>query len=574
MEDLKFNYYSELVSGFIGKVSVNSIITEHGITLPEMKFDSEQALNIAFVGQYNAGKSSLIKALTGNVDIKIGSGVTTDEVGKYHYKGLVIWDTPGILAGKREQHDQASFAAMDEADLLIYVITNELFDDVVGAAFRDLCFAKARDKEILLVINKSQSDSGLQETKLNSIAEVLEPKIPEDFPIVFVDAESYFDALEESDIDDKQELMELSNIEGFISAIDSFCQDRGLLGKVTTPLGILHTQLSDLLGKLAAEDPMQDALVELLQQKMRILKNSQKQLQEDFDAHLGVMEGDIIHIGDLVAEAIDDGLSEEDFKLIQQKSIDNVTKKTAATQSQIYNSVDEALSRLESDLDELDASPLAESLKTALSDHFQAADKITESPDFDISHQNIGDQYKASVKTQQTLKSAEKGFSWLSNQAINKTAKEGVKAASGSNLHKAVLEVGHFFGTKFKPHQAVKIADKIGSAAKFIGPVMALIGVIVQINDDYQQDKRTNDLIAARRDVRKSYRDVYVDLKKEFTNKMIELSDNCYKSELDRVSAALLDIQTSSKNNIEQRQEVETVLSELNSLREKLALDH
>ena len=103
---------------------------------------------------------------------------------------------------------------------------------------------------------------------------------------------------------------------------------------------------------------------------------------------------------------------------------------------------------------------------------------------------------------------------------------------------------------------------------------MALIGVIVQINDDYQQDKRTNDLIAARRDVRKSYRDVYVDLKKEFTNKMIELSDNCYKSELDRVSAALLDIQTSSKNNIEQRQEVETVLSELNSLREKLALDH
>lgn len=573
MEDLKFNQYRNLISEFLTKVSIDSLITKHGINLSEMCFDSTDELNIAFIGQYSAGKSSLIKGLTGLNDILIGSGVTTDTVNKYHYKELVIWDTPGILAGKREQHDEASFAAMDQADLLIYVITNELFDDVVGAAFRDLCFAKGREKEILLVINKSQSDSGTTETKLNSIAEVLEPKIPEDFPIVFVDAESYFEALDEEDINDKQELIALSNIEGFIEAIDCFSQDRGLLGRVTTPLALLHTKLTELLERLAAEDPMQETLVELLQQKMRILKSSRKQLQEDFDAHVGVLESEITQVGDVVAESIEDSLSEEDFKQIQDQAAADATKKIQATQQHVEKNVDAVLTALESDLHELDASPLAESLKAALSDHFKTIENIAGAPDIDIQNQNIGDRQRASVKTQQTLKSANKGFSWLSKQAINKTAKEGAKAASGSNLHKVVIDVGHFFGTKFKPHQAVKLAEKIGSAAKFIGPVMAAIGVIVQINDDVQQDKRSNNLTAARRKVRNDYRDLFSDLKQEFTDRMDKLSDSCYKAEIEGVEEALFDIKNSSQSNIEQREEIETAISELNDLREKLVLN-
>lgn len=461
---------------------------------------------------------------------------------------------------------------MDRADLLVYVITNELFDDVVGAAFRDLCFTKGREKEILLVVNKSQRDSGTVETKLNGIAEVLEPRIPEDFPVVFVDAESYFESLEEEDEEDRVELMALSNFSGFIEAIDNFAQERGLLGKVTTPLATIHTQLEELLGKLAAEDPTQEALVELLQQKMRILKSSKKQLQEQFDGNLAEMEQNILLIGDELAETVDDGLNEADFKQIQLRSADDVLAKVKQTQLKLEKIVDSALSTLESDLQELDASPLAESLKAALNDHFQATDQLNASADIEIETHNIGDKYETSVKTQQTLKSAEKGFSWLSNQAINKTAKEGMKAASGSNLHKAVLEVGHFFGTKFKPYQAINIAEKIGSAAKFIGPVMALIGVIVQINDDIQHEKRAADLISARRDIRKNYREIFLELKHEFVKRMDELSVSCYAAEIGSVSEALKDLQNTSEANLDQRQAVEKAISELNNLRDKLVL--
>lgn len=570
MEELKFNQAKQMVSAFIADLSKRNKLTELGLSFPNQDEYQNSKLNIAFVGQYSSGKSSLIKGLTGLDDIPIGSGVTTDQVTKYDYKDLVVWDTPGILAGEREQHDEASFAAMDQADLLVYVITNELFDDVVGAAFRDLCFTKGREKEILLVVNKSQRDSGTVETKLNGIAEVLEPRIPEDFPIVFVDAESYFESLKEEDEEDRAELMALSNFSGFIEAIDKFSQERGLLGKVTTPLAAIHTQLEELLGKLAAEDPTQEALVELLQQKKRILKYSQKQLQEQFDGNLAEMEQNILLIGDELAESVDDGLNEADFKQIQLRSADDVLAKVKQTQLKLEKIVDSALSTLESDLQELDTSPLAESLKAALSDHFQASDQLNANAVIDIETHNIGDKYESSVKTQQTLKSAEKGFSWLSNQAINKTAKEGMKAASGSNLHKAVLEIGHFFGAKFKPYQAINIAEKLGSAAKFIGPVMALIGVIVQINDDIQQEKRAADLIAARRDIRKNYREIFLELKIEFVKRMDELSTSCYTTEIRHVSEALQDLQSTSEANIEQRQQIEKAISELNNLRDRL----
>ena len=147
-----------------------------------------------------------------------------------------------------------------------------------------------------------------------------------------------------------------------------------------------------------------------------------------------------------------------------------------------------------------------------------------------------------------------------------------MKAASGSNLHKAVLEVGHFFGAKFKPYQAINLAEKIGSAAKFIGPVMAVIGVFVQINDDIQQEKRAADLIAARRDIRKNYREIFLEFKHEFVKRMDELSTSCYTVEIGRVSEALQDLQNTSEANIEQRQEVEKAISELNNLRDRLVL--
>ena len=69
------------------------------------KLGDEERLKIAFVGQHNAGKSTIISALTGNRQIKISNNVETDVPEDYRWEGVLLTDTPGLYAGKKEEHD-------------------------------------------------------------------------------------------------------------------------------------------------------------------------------------------------------------------------------------------------------------------------------------------------------------------------------------------------------------------------------------------------------------------------------------------------------------------------------------
>jgi hypothetical protein len=53
----------------------------------------------------------------------------------------------------------------------------------------------------------------------------------------------------------------------------------------------------------------------------------------------------------------------------------------------------------------------------------------------------------------------------------------------------------------------VKIADKIGKGAKFLGPAMAIFGVGMQMYDDYQQSEHAKEIIKIKRDIRKSFKE-------------------------------------------------------------------
>ena len=70
---------------------------------------------------------------------------------------------------------------------MVFVILGELFDDLMGEHFRDLAFTRDKATEILLVVNKMGMDPGMPEIKLPDIAEVTEPRSPEDFGTVFID---------------------------------------------------------------------------------------------------------------------------------------------------------------------------------------------------------------------------------------------------------------------------------------------------------------------------------------------------------------------------------------------------
>lgn len=116
--------------------------------------ESADTIKIVFAGQYSAGKSSILKMLTGCTDIAIGGGITTQQTHEYFWNGLKVVDTPGIGTELRPDHDEIAYSEIAAADILVYVITYNLFDDQIGKNFRKLAIDKDKASEMILVINK------------------------------------------------------------------------------------------------------------------------------------------------------------------------------------------------------------------------------------------------------------------------------------------------------------------------------------------------------------------------------------------------------------------------------------
>lgn len=74
-------------------------------------------ITVALVGQYNAGKSTTISALTGRRDIKIDSDIATDTTAAYDWNGIKLIDTPGLFTDRKD-HDEITYEAISKADLL------------------------------------------------------------------------------------------------------------------------------------------------------------------------------------------------------------------------------------------------------------------------------------------------------------------------------------------------------------------------------------------------------------------------------------------------------------------------
>ena len=97
--------------------------------LPQRQSDK---IKLVFAGQYSAGKSTIIKMLTGNESIATGAEITTQEAHSYDWNGLEITDTPGVHTTLRPDHDEISYEAIASADMLVFVVTNELFDSYIA----------------------------------------------------------------------------------------------------------------------------------------------------------------------------------------------------------------------------------------------------------------------------------------------------------------------------------------------------------------------------------------------------------------------------------------------------------
>ena len=134
--------------------------------LPTSVAPEEGPVRVIFAGQYSAGKSTIIKALTGRQDIAVGADITTQKSHEYDWNGISVVDTPGVHTEVRPDHDRLTYRAISEADLLVFVVTNEQFDAHIAKHFRKLAVERGKAHEMMLAVNKMRipvnlsSDSG------------------------------------------------------------------------------------------------------------------------------------------------------------------------------------------------------------------------------------------------------------------------------------------------------------------------------------------------------------------------------------------------------------------------------
>lgn len=462
------------------------------LPLPETMKPSEGAIKLVFVGQYSSGKSSIIKMLSG-IDTEIGAGIKTQEAHTYTWGDLEIVDTPGIHTEIRPDHDEKSYYEINHAALLIFVVTNEGFDDRMGNHFRKLAIEQDRGKNMVLVVNKMDrtsmgNTSEQQEIIAKDLQKVIAPFTKENLYLSFLDTESYFAQQEETDRELKNLLLEQSGYEKFVANLNSFVASRGVLSKIQAPLETLKNAITNVIGE--SEDLSVDrdieAAEELLRRRQKTLRDGKRQVDAAIDEIVATLCSKIRTEGSKAASNIVEGITkdeaERNVKNAQAKADDYIVD----YEKQIINRINSICENVDQELSSINKSAFAGSVPLNL-DNLTSTRDENGSPLFDYSSLT---------------------------QNVSTTTKGVTKTFLGKNASSLIKDVGHFFDYKFAPWESIKYA-------KYLGWVAAAATIFMTIRDflnaDDKRREAEDNLRKAREQIQNSFDEVAEKVRGELT---------------------------------------------------------
>ena len=457
----------------------------------------DESVQVVFAGQYSAGKSSILKAMT-EEDIEIGADITTQKVQQLDWNGIKVVDTPGVHTEIRPDHDEITYEAISKADLLVFVITNELFDSHIAKHFRTLAIDKEKAHEMLLVVNKMQrcaegNTPEVQEVIREDLRKVLVPFTPEQLRISFVDAESELEARAEQD--EEFRFQRRSGFDAFIDNLNAFVREKGLVARYTTSLYTLEQVLHEALATEASDDPDVDALQELLTQQRRASVESKVRLSQSVESKVIQTTSKIWQEGHKVADLIRGDADPE-----------AVNRELVAAQERVQEHVD-ALSGF-----------IQETVEDHIRDLAMRVDQIAESEIFKELIPRLAERVQGLDIDPKTLSKAKQGADvthrlgqFLIKHSFNPTDGASLfklSQYSGTQTHSMVKDIGHFFGKSFKPWEAVKWTRTIANASRVLSVAGVVLSFVLLIKEDADAAKLERDLRESRAAVRAGFGEV------------------------------------------------------------------
>ena len=529
-----FADYKDLKTQY-GNLSIDENI------LPKTMQPADGAIKLVFVGQYSAGKSSIIKMLTG-IDVTIGAGIATQEAHAYKWGDLEIVDTPGIHTEiEGSDHDEKTYYQIDHAALLIFVVTAQGFDNRMGNHFRKLAFEQDRAKNMVLVVNK------MDQTALGNVPEQ-QKIIAEDLKKVFVDTSYtpdqlylsftntgyYFDWQTETDAEMKEILLEQSGYEKFVENLNSFAASRGVVSKIQGPLETLKSAVTNVFGELREADIDKDInkIEEILKGKQTAIADGKRKIKVGIAELANACAQKIKVEGDRVAELIVPGVSEEEI---------NRKIEAAQSQSELYVQRCEAdmIERLSSicegiveDIRFVDRSNLAENIRNNLKNKSGSLAVIQNSnlPQYETDGDKLGKFGQNMITTE--------AMAGLFNLTAKGAASVAIPALGNLKAASIVKDLGHFLNFKFQPWGAVNLIKNVSNFLGAAGLIYTAWQALKKLSGE--EERKLNEAIrSAKNEVHKGF-DEYADsVNREFVNaatgKMDELTAPILKAAQDNL---------------------------------------
>ncbi|WP_409328929.1 GTPase domain-containing protein [Trujillonella humicola] len=435
--------------------------------LDRLSVDAHSSPLLVFTGYHSSGKSTLIEALTNRrFNIPIGSGVTTDKVAEYDWDGDVrLVDTPGVHAG-RPHHDERAEQALQAADLVLFAVPVELFDDTLVAHLRDVLGRLGKSRQTIIVITKAGTMDAAPGHREAAIQQALGPFDPVTW--VECDAQYYLEGLDiaQASPADSAAFIEASGLARVAAAINSFAAEQGEMGRLAQPLQLLLA-LSLEASAYLTDDPDERAALAVLARQRSALSKKRVHLDSLLEARAAQFRAEAVRAASVFADGVEreeqgGDLSESALEVLVGSLNAGLGAAFERFESAVRQVLEVQFDDLASEVLEIEASPYG---RVAL--HIGAM----EPTGFDGREVAVVPGRAPSTPAPSWAGDL---TTYLEKFSTFWGAGNGIKAASGSNGHAVVLKVGHAFGKKFKPWEAVKTANNIGRAAKVGGAVIAI----------------------------------------------------------------------------------------------------
>jgi GTPase SAR1 family protein len=334
-------------------------------------------VSLAFVGQYSAGKSTIISALTGRDDIAISADITTDRCTPYDWlaAGLRVVDTPGLYT-ERPDHDEMTNQEIERSDLLAFCLTVALFDHITLPKFRELAVERRYWPKMLLVVNKLLSEAGDPEERIENyqanLDQMLGSTLLRSVPVVFVDAKLYIEGSKKNN----ERVVDKSRFGELVAALNKLTQERDLLGRADTSIRFVLNGTNEAILALSGGEESDKAFVHLLNRHLELLASSRKALRREFKNAANTAARVALEEGDELLAAVNGG-GQEQFAISERQCHRRVRDRIEAIQEELQRKILEIGALLQRDVQEIQSLPLFEQFARRVKEGGGGVEQVT-----------------------------------------------------------------------------------------------------------------------------------------------------------------------------------------------------